>query len=133
MQCPEYALQCNKSVHLPAWVTSLCLLGNLWVIWAPFALRALWVILLYIEEGKVVNPVSTGSISAAENLDQFEPRRFFHQIPVLWLISNICEAHSTDFIEVSGHKSRISNPTGRVCFITCGEEAAWRMMHTERS
>ena len=46
-----------------------------------------------------------GRFSAAENLDQFEPHRFFHQIPVLWLISNICEAHSTDFIEVSGHKS----------------------------
>ena len=37
--CPEYVLKCNKSVHLPAWVSFLCLLGDLWVIWARFALR----------------------------------------------------------------------------------------------
>ena len=43
MRCPEYALICNKSVHLPAWVSFLCLLGDLWVIWARFALWALCV------------------------------------------------------------------------------------------
>ena len=32
MRCPEYLLKCNKSVHLPARVTFLCLLGDLWVI-----------------------------------------------------------------------------------------------------
>ena len=45
MQCPEYALKCNKSVQLPTWVSFLCLLGDLEVIWAWFALWALWVIL----------------------------------------------------------------------------------------
>ena len=42
MRCPEYVLKCNKSVHLPARVSFLCLLGDLWVIWERFALRALW-------------------------------------------------------------------------------------------
>ena len=32
MQCPEYVLKCNKSVHLPAPVSFLCLLGDLWEI-----------------------------------------------------------------------------------------------------
>ena len=45
MRRPEYALKRNKSVHLAAWVSFLCLLGDLWVIWERFALRALWVIL----------------------------------------------------------------------------------------
>ena len=31
MRCPEYVLKCNKSVHLPARVSFLCLLGDLWV------------------------------------------------------------------------------------------------------
>ena len=34
MRCPEYALKCNKSVHLPAWLSLLCVLGDLSVIWA---------------------------------------------------------------------------------------------------
>ena len=32
IRCPEYVLKCNKSVHLPARVSFLCLLGDLWVI-----------------------------------------------------------------------------------------------------
>ena len=95
MQCPEYVLKCNKSVHLPAWVSFLCALGDLLVIWARSGLGALWVI--FVKEGKVRNPVSTGSDS------QFELRGFVHQIPVLWLISNISDVHSTDFIEFSDH------------------------------
>ena len=34
MRCLEYALKWNKSVHLPAWLSFLCVLGDLWVIWA---------------------------------------------------------------------------------------------------
>ena len=34
MQCPEYTLKCNKSVHLPAWLSFLCVLGDLVVLWA---------------------------------------------------------------------------------------------------
>ena len=43
-QCPGYALKCNKSVHLPAWLSFLCLLGDLVVIWAWFSMGALQVI-----------------------------------------------------------------------------------------
>ena len=42
--CPEYVLKCNKSVHLPTWVSFLCLLGDLVVIWVWFGLGELWVI-----------------------------------------------------------------------------------------
>ena len=38
MRCPEYVLKCDKSVHLPARVSFLCLLGDLWVICAASAL-----------------------------------------------------------------------------------------------
>ena len=42
MQCPKYALKCNKSVHLPAGVSFWCLLGDLVLIWAWFGLGAFW-------------------------------------------------------------------------------------------
>ena len=29
LRCPQYVLKCNKSVHLPAWESFLCLLGDL--------------------------------------------------------------------------------------------------------
>ena len=34
-------------------------------------------------KGRLETPSALVPISATENLDQFEPRRFFHQIPVL--------------------------------------------------
>ena len=79
MRCPEYALKCNKSVHLPARVSFLCLLGDLSAICAASALGDFPL----IEEGRLETTSALLPISAAENLDQFEPRRFLHQIPVL--------------------------------------------------
>ena len=32
MQCPEFVLKCNRSVHLPAWLCFLCVLGDLSVV-----------------------------------------------------------------------------------------------------
>ena len=38
MQCPQYALKCNKGVHLSASLSFLCVLGDLVIIWAGSAL-----------------------------------------------------------------------------------------------
>ena len=63
-------------------------------------------------------------ILAVENLDQFELRRFFFQIPVLGLIFNIYNARSTDFISLVAIncelRDQFTSPTmdGRVCFDT---------------
>ena len=68
--------------------------GDLSTIWAGSALDD------FLKKGMLETWSALVTISVAENLDQFELRWFFHQIPVLWLISNISDAHLTDSIGV---------------------------------
>ena len=86
----------NKSVRLTVFL--MWFVGDLSTIWAGSALGD------FLKKGMLETWSALVTISVAENLDQFELRWFFHQIPVLWLISNISDAHLTDSIGFSGHK-----------------------------
>ena len=142
MQCPECALKCNKSVHLPAWLSYVFWVsfGDLSAIWAGSALGDFPL----IEEGKVGNLVSTSYDSS-----RWKPRPFRTTLifpPDSSSLNNFQIFRLISSNNVSDHKSRICGPavgsashtdpipnheggaranmTNKKIWFTCGEQAS---------